>query len=233
MAGQLAYALGQDPGGYFRYDRGLDRLRSTLESFGEAPDSFSIVDASGLDRENRIKVSQLIKILVTAYQDFSLGPDFVASLSRFGQIGTLKDRELLEPQYLGTLRGEDLEEAKHRASTVRAKTGTLDGVSSLAGYAQLKTGERVAFAIISNGIADKNEAVAIENAIVRILLGFPGEYRPTAAVPKVAPPGTIEAVPIQSPVPTPERENRERPIGDSPAPGVVDRPASSSMGEEW
>jgi len=235
MAGQLVFALGQDPGGYFRYERGLERIRSALEKLGEPPESFDLVDGSGLDRGNRITAATLVKVLIGAYEDFSLGPDFVASLSRFGQIGTLKDRELLEPLYLETLRGEEREEARLRAGSVRAKTGTLDGVSALAGYAQLKTGEKAAFAIMSNGLADKNQAVKIEDSIVRLLLGFPAEYHPSPAVPKVAPPGTVTITPAPTATPEPtEGENRligDSPVGNPPAislPPGAEPPAGAS-----
>lgn len=142
------------------------------------PNAMLLVDASGLDRGNRLSVQQLIKLLSAAYKDPAVGPDFVASLGRFGQSGTLKNRTLLPPATLTAIaakgiRGEELRKIKERAAAVWAKTGTLDGVSSLAGYLVTKANEHVAFALIANGDRPKEELVGIEDRFVKILSGLP------------------------------------------------------------
>jgi len=220
IAGQLVFAMGQETTGFFDFEHGLDRIRSVFVQLGELTDSFHLVDGSGLSRENRVKASQLIKIIRAAASDFSIGPDFIASLSRFGQIGTLKTREILDPKYFATLWGEEREEARRRANSVWAKTGTLDGVSSLCGLLELKTGERAAFAILLNNIEQKDQAIKIENDIVKTLVGFPREFNPAPIVPKQAlppPPQKPEAMPAPAeelpaePLPAGDEALRESP----------------------
>ena len=199
VAGQLVFAIGQDANGYFRYDRGLTRLVSELEALGESPDGFEIYDGSGLDKRNQMNAEQIVKILAAGYKDFSLGPDFVASLSRFGQSGTLKSRELLDREFALRLRGTELEETRARSSAVWGKTGTLDSVSSLAGFAESQTGARLAFAIVLNGVPDKERAVRIENDFVKLLIGLPVAALAPKAVPLRPRPPHLARLPDQVP----------------------------------
>jgi serine-type D-Ala-D-Ala carboxypeptidase/endopeptidase (penicillin-binding protein 4) len=105
-------------------------------------------DGSGLSHGNAISAVALTSMLLLAV-DERWGPAFEASLAAPGE-GTLSGR------LFGT--------------SVRAKTGTLFTVpcSALAGYARDANGRRVAFAVLSEGIA-KSSSIAVEDAVVRIL----------------------------------------------------------------
>jgi D-alanyl-D-alanine carboxypeptidase/D-alanyl-D-alanine-endopeptidase (penicillin-binding protein 4) len=104
-------------------------------------------DSSGLSYENRVSPRSLADLLGYV-ETRSWGPAFRKLLPKPGQ-GTLEDR----------LHGID----------VRAKTGTLDGISALSGYVLLdKTGKWAEFSILSGGIP-KYEASALEDKIVKIL----------------------------------------------------------------
>ena len=176
MASQILFALGQDEKGYFRSELGLRRLNSQLTQLSSAKDrSTQLVDASGFDRRNRLSAKHIVAVLKDAARDFSLAPDFMASLGKFGEVGTLKPRVLMTDEVTKGLRGEELRKAKLRARSVWAKTGTLEGVSSLAGYAVTKTDERVVFALIENNAKDKSTASDFEDGFVRTLLGLIGE----------------------------------------------------------
>ena len=61
---------------------------------------------------------------------------FYRSLPLAGKAGTLKKR----------MRGTAA------SGRCRAKTGTLSGVSALAGYCKTRSGKRAAFALIMNGV---------------------------------------------------------------------------------
>lgn len=76
-------------------------------------------------------------------------------MSRFGKRGTLKGRKL-------HYQGED---------KIWAKTGTINGVSSIAGTMELKDKTLVAFVIISNGQSPKSKSVSREDFIIRSFLG--------------------------------------------------------------
>jgi D-alanyl-D-alanine carboxypeptidase/D-alanyl-D-alanine-endopeptidase (penicillin-binding protein 4) len=58
------------------------------------------------------------------------------------------------------------------AGNLRAKTGTIDNVSSLSGYVRSSDGERLAFSIISNNVPSTYRAKRVEDAIGIRLASF-------------------------------------------------------------
>lgn len=104
-------------------------------------------DSSGLSYENRVSPRGIVHLLEVSERE-PWGPAFRYSLPVPGQ-GTLEDR----------LKGVKM----------RAKTGTLDGVSALSGWVWMeRTGSWGEFSILSTGMA-KSQAVQIEDAILRTL----------------------------------------------------------------
>ncbi len=89
-----------------------------------------LADASGLSSLDRLTPKALVTILQRAWADPDLRPALFGILPVSGRDGTLEDRMTRPPA-----RGN-----------VRAKTGTLDGVSALSGYVR----ERYAFSILVN-----------------------------------------------------------------------------------
>lgn len=172
IASQIMYALGQDSSGYFRKDLGLERMTSVLTSLDFKPEQFVISDASGLEPSSRLTATQLASVLAALYQDFSLAPDFVSSLSRFGNSGTLKKRILYKAPVSGAAPDSVFSKILRRANAVWGKTGTLTGVSSLAGYLLSREEERYAFAIIVNGAKSKSAAMQVENELVKRIAGI-------------------------------------------------------------
>jgi len=114
--------------------KGVVGLEEALEDIGIPKKSYAIQDGSGLTRNTRVTARQILTVLTAAYRDFAIQPEFVASLGIAGEDGTLKNR------FPGAM--------SH--GSVRAKTGTLDGVTGLAGYVQSADGEMIAFAVILN-----------------------------------------------------------------------------------
>lgn len=114
--------------------KGIDTLEQTLEEIGIARKSYSIRDGSGLTRDTKVTARQVAKVLLAAYKDFGTSPEFVSSLGVAGEDGTVRSR-------FGNSNVEGL---------LRAKTGSLDGVTSLAGYVPSADGELIAFAILLN-----------------------------------------------------------------------------------
>ena len=90
------------------------------------------MDGSGLSSANRLTASALAELLARTSTDPTLGPPLRQALAIAGVNGTLRDRPA-------------------GAGRVLAKTGTLDGVSSLSGYATTQSGARFAFSILMNG----------------------------------------------------------------------------------
>lgn len=102
---------------------GLKVLRRVMaREFPEAPRELHQVDGSGLSRENRVSPLLLVRLLNRVRQDFALRPEFINSLSVALTDGTLQYRN-----FPWRMRGR-----------LRAKTGTLAGVSNLSGYLQLR-----------------------------------------------------------------------------------------------
>lgn len=92
-----------------------------------------IKDGAGLSRYNLISPTQIVKLLTWVYQQHDLFPIFVDCLAVSGVDGTLKSRMV---DYKGI---------------VKAKTGTISGVSSLSGYICLPQSEPYIFSIMLNG----------------------------------------------------------------------------------
>jgi D-alanyl-D-alanine carboxypeptidase/D-alanyl-D-alanine-endopeptidase (penicillin-binding protein 4) len=98
--------------------------------------SFRCDNGSGLYAATEVSAKQLVRLLTYAHKDYRIGPDLVASLPVGGSDGTLARR------WIG----------KAARGRVRAKTGTLDKVSTLAGYIGVDGGHLIAFAILANDI---------------------------------------------------------------------------------
>lgn len=111
---------------------GLAALEECLARWGVPTDGLVLADGSGYARSNRLTAAALTGVLVAADAEPSWGPELLVSLPRAGEDGSLKRR---------------LESWEGR---LRAKTGSLRDVKTLAGYARLGDGRRVAFAVIAN-----------------------------------------------------------------------------------
>jgi D-alanyl-D-alanine carboxypeptidase len=113
-----------------------------LISFGINPAQMEVIDASGLSRENKVTAHVLAQLLYKIHSDPVLSK-LIDGLPVGGQSGTLQTR------YIKT--------APDAVGLVKAKTGTLTGTVSLAGYVQ--SGDReYAFAIIADRIGRSNSA---------------------------------------------------------------------------
>ncbi len=95
-----------------------------------------VENGSGLYASTAVSAHQLLAVLAGAHADYRIGPDLVASLPAAGFDGTLARR----------MRGTPAE------GRIRAKTGTLDKVISLAGYAATTQNRVLGFAIVANDI---------------------------------------------------------------------------------
>ena len=114
--------------------KGIAAIEDTLDRIGIPAKSYQIKDGSGLTRETKVTARQIMKVLTALYNDFAIAPEALSSLGVAGEDGTLKKR-------LPSNTDERI---------IRAKTGSLDGVNSLAGFTTTRDGERVAFAFLLN-----------------------------------------------------------------------------------
>lgn len=157
-----------------------DRVTTTLlRDRGLMAEDDVLVDGSGLSRANRVSATTLVRILSAAQREPDWGTALVTSLPRGGE-GTLVRRF----RQAGV---------RHR---VRAKTGYIDGVSSLAGVAVSPAGVRYAFAFLMND-TDILGAKATQDAVVALLARGGADDVPAPAVstptPAPTPPATTTA----------------------------------------
>jgi len=95
-----------------------------------------IHDGCGLSPYDFVSPSCLVRMLRYAYRNQAIYNHLRPALPVSGKDGTLSSRMKTGPAYLN----------------IHAKTGTVTGVSSLAGYVTASNGHTLAFAIINNGL---------------------------------------------------------------------------------
>lgn len=145
---------------------GSRAVRDAIESAGVSTVGAEFADGSGLSQLNKISPKTLAQIMMRAVAgDDGLWP-IASGLAVAGVNGTLRYR-FDEPQTMDA------------AGWVRGKTGTLNYVSSLAGYVQSKSGRVLVFASIANEAASSADAAAkIDEIVARIAAcGCPGGGR--------------------------------------------------------
>jgi D-alanyl-D-alanine carboxypeptidase/D-alanyl-D-alanine-endopeptidase (penicillin-binding protein 4) len=166
MAEQINLTLGAQVNGVpGTREKGLAVIRRHLLSCGIPETAFTLSEASGLSRNNRISSSALVKVLQTAARDFTYNAEFMASFGVAGVDGTLKEK---------------FTDAKVRRR-LRAKTGNLRGVNALAGYAVSSDGKPLTFAVIVNGNNKAQNFVDYGERIMRAILDttFPSHAQET------------------------------------------------------
>jgi D-alanyl-D-alanine carboxypeptidase/D-alanyl-D-alanine-endopeptidase (penicillin-binding protein 4) len=114
---------------------GVRVLETTLSRLDIDLDGAAFRDGSGLSHGNRVTAEQVVQLLV-AMRRHPHGALYGGSLARAGREGTLRHSRWNIPALQNRL---------------RAKTGTLSGVRSLAGYVDRADGRTLAFALLVNG----------------------------------------------------------------------------------
>ncbi len=140
---------------------GLDELQKFLRKNKIASASDAVLyDGSGLARDNMLSPRTLVNTLLFMTQS----PYFSYY---YQSLATPDDRgDLLLLRYFL--------KSKHQVQDVRVKGGTIDGVKTVAGYVQDEKGNLIAFALMANNLASKNEKILrIHENIIKKLLTHP------------------------------------------------------------
>ena len=137
---------------------GLTAVRSYLAKIGIPAGTYRQENGSGLYGSTEVSAKQLVTLLRAAHEDYRIGPDLVASLPVGGLDGTLAKR----------WHGHDA------SGRVRAKTGTLDKVVTLAGFVAVEGGHELAFAILVNDIppGQRNASRAMADEMVDAMIAY-------------------------------------------------------------
>ncbi len=125
-----------------------DAVRERLQDI-RLDSRLKVADGSGLSRENEVPASLLTRWLRSFHQDQDLAPLFRASLAVMGETGTLR-RRLTDPPPPSGEQASSTSRHVPRGVVVRAKSGTIDGVSGLAGYV-IGPDRTLCFSIMVNG----------------------------------------------------------------------------------
>ena len=137
---------------------GLAVLRQVLADYiGLDPADYRFADGSGLSWYNYVSPDQIVELLTAAYHDPEIGRSFLEAFPTAGVDGSLRNR-MKDTAAMGNL---------------KAKTGTLTGVSCLSGYVHTLDGEPLVFSIMMNNfVGPASTARRTQDEIGVLLAGF-------------------------------------------------------------
>lgn len=118
-----------------RQEMGPKIMKGFLDFKIDAPERYHIADGSGLSLYTYLSADIILQTLRLAYNDKKVYETILASLPLSGISGTMKNRTKNSAAY----------------KKVYAKTGTVKGVCTLAGYARAANGHTLAFVILNQG----------------------------------------------------------------------------------
>lgn len=125
----------------------VEAIGTLITALGRDPEAYSITDGSGVSLYDYVSPDLLLSFLIHAYDHPELYAVLKRALPTAGVDGTLARR----------MKGTPAE------GRVHAKTGTVTGVSSLAGYARAADGRLLAFVIINQNVLKGARARAFQN----------------------------------------------------------------------
>lgn len=124
-------------------------IKELVRYQGLSPADFSFADGSGLSLYNYASPRLLTSFLRYAYAHEGIFLHLQPSLPLAGVDGTLRKRMTSGPAY----------------ANVSAKTGTLEGVSTLSGYCTAPNGHTLCFAIMNQGILRRSVAHRFQDKV--------------------------------------------------------------------
>ena len=128
-------------------------IDAIIKQAGESPSYSRVADGSGVSLYDYTTPRTLVAMLRFAYKDQNIFSNFYPALPIAGMDGTLNSR-MTQGNAFGN---------------VRAKTGTVSGVSCLAGYVTASNGNMLAFSILCNGCLKIANAKALQNKLCQEL----------------------------------------------------------------
>ena len=133
--------------------QGRRMMNRLIEKLGYKPSKYYIADGSGLSLYNYVSPELEVAFLRYAYTKDKIYVPLYASMPVAGIDGTLDDR---------MRRG-------HARGNVHAKTGTVTGVSALAGYCTAANGHTLCFSIINMGIRHSSSGRRFQDRVCEAL----------------------------------------------------------------
>lgn len=128
-------------------------IKRLINKIGLDPSRYNIADGSGLSLYNYVTAELEVMMLRYAYRNGNIYLHLLPALPIAGEDGTLRCR----------MRGS------FTNGNVRAKTGTVTGISSLAGYCTASNGHRLCFSIINQGLLHGRNGRAFQDRVCNAL----------------------------------------------------------------
>ena len=168
-AEMILKTLGAEQGGApGTWPKGVEIVEQFLAEVGVPRGSYVMKNGSGLNDTNRFSARQVTSLLGDMSKRFTFAADYLGSLGIAGRDGTVRLRM----------------EGTEAVGRIRAKTGTLESVSALSGYAQAVGGEKFVFSILVNDINGGHAPVVA--AIDRLGAAIAAEGAPNGPAQAVA-----------------------------------------------
>ena len=128
-------------------------VNALIRSLGFDPDDYNVADGSGLSLYNYTTPELVVQLLRYAWKRNNIYLHLFPALPIAGVDGTLERRMC----------------SGNAFSNVHAKTGTLRGVSTLAGYATASNGHMICFCIMNQGIRSNSAAHRFQDKVCQII----------------------------------------------------------------
>ena len=173
--------LGRTTEGVGSADAGARAVRREMVALGVDVEGAVLLDGSGLSSGNRVSAATFVSVL----ERMASGPNwnaYWASLPEAGRRGELG-------RMYGTAAARNL----------RAKTGTIEGVSALSGLVRTADGERVAFSLLVNRTPSTSRAKRVENQVGVLLASFRRPDPPSFPVQLAAAAPATDSEPLDGP----------------------------------
>jgi serine-type D-Ala-D-Ala carboxypeptidase/endopeptidase (penicillin-binding protein 4) len=151
---RAAAELSKQPGSW----KGLAEAQvAFMKTVGAPADDYAFDDGCGLSKENGVAPAAFVATLAHEFHS-DHREQYVATMAVGGVDGTLSNRYKTDKDKPNALAGR-----------VFAKSGSVNGVSTLSGYLKSQTGDWFAFSILVNKIGDRGAAQKTQDDIVRAI----------------------------------------------------------------
>ncbi|MFD1452114.1 D-alanyl-D-alanine carboxypeptidase/D-alanyl-D-alanine endopeptidase [Oceanobacillus sojae] len=135
------------------WESGIAAVKENLAPYRINLDTIQLKDGSGISAANFIPAEELTHLLFEI-QEENWFPEFLKSLPIAGEEDKMVG---------GTLR------KRMKGLEVRAKTGTIEGTSTLSGYLTNVNGERLIFSVLFNHLLDEDKGKELEDELIALL----------------------------------------------------------------